>query len=82
MIQGHHSRPHQFRAGATVHYSLQYLEAVDLTFGLTVAPGEFDCISYGINITAQNAGETHDCRELGVDGIVDPFIQCLRGTSP
>lgn len=53
-------------------------EAVDLPFGLSVAPREFDCIFYGISIPAQNAGETHDCRELGVDDIVDPFIQCLR----
>jgi len=52
----------QFGAGATVHCSLQHLEAVDLPFGLTVAPREFDCIFYGSNIPAQNAGETHGSR--------------------
>lgn len=39
VIQRQHSRPHQFWAGATVHCSFQHLEAVDLPFRLTVAPG-------------------------------------------
>ncbi|MEY9101477.1 hypothetical protein ABIA24_004450 [Sinorhizobium fredii] len=77
-VQRQHSRPHQFWAGATVHCSLQHLEAVDFPFGLSVAPREFDCIFYGINIPAQNASESHDRREFGINGIVDPFIQCLR----
>ena len=75
VIQGQHSCPHQFWAGATVHCSLQHLETVDLPFGLTVAPREFDRIFDGITIPAQNAGEPHNRREFGVKGIVDPFIQ-------
>jgi hypothetical protein len=39
-----------------------------------IRPRIFD----GINIPAQNAGEMHDRREFGVNGIVDPFIQCFR----
>jgi hypothetical protein len=31
--------------------------------------------SHGIDIPAQNTGETHDRGKFGVDGIVDPFIQ-------
>jgi hypothetical protein len=45
---------------------------------LSVTPREFNGIFYGVNISAQNASETHTCYKLGVDGVVDPFIQCLR----
>ncbi|MET3646017.1 hypothetical protein ABIC60_000629 [Phyllobacterium ifriqiyense] len=43
---------------------------------MTVAPREFDRIFDGINIPAQNAGETLDRRKFGLNGIVGPFIQC------
>ncbi len=69
VIQRQHSRPRQLGVGTTVHCSVQYLEAVDLTFGLTVVLREFDCISCGINIPVQNAGGTHDCRQLDADSV-------------
>jgi len=54
------------------------LETIELLFGVTIAPGKLDCIFNGINIPVQNYGKTHDCREFGVNGTVDPFIQRLR----
>ena len=42
-----------------------------MSFCLPVAPGEFDCILDGINIPPQNAGETHDRGEFGIDSTVD-----------
>lgn len=60
---------------AAIHCALEGLEAVDLTFGLPVAPRQLDCVVDGINVSAQDASEPHDRNEVGVDRIVDPRIQ-------
>ncbi|MET3648904.1 hypothetical protein ABIC60_003557 [Phyllobacterium ifriqiyense] len=44
---------------------------------MAVAPVEFDCVFDGIDILSKNAGETHDCRKFGVDGVIYPFIPRL-----
>nr|WP_246663698.1 hypothetical protein [Phyllobacterium endophyticum] len=66
VIQRQHSCAHQFWAGATVHCSLQHFEAVNLPFGLSVAPRELDCIFDGINIPAQNAAK----RMIAVSSVI------------
>jgi hypothetical protein len=47
----------QPEAGAPVHLALEHLEAVDLAFGLTVAPRQGDRGVYGGPIAAKSLGE-------------------------
>lgn len=75
VIQRQHSSFHQFWPTSAIHGTLQRFEAINLPFGLAVAPGELDRVLYGIDIPAQNAGEAHNRGKLGVDGIVDLLVQ-------
>jgi hypothetical protein len=59
-----HSCPQQFRTCPTVHRALEGLEAVDLAFGLSVAPGQLDGVVDGIDVSAQDAGEPDDRNEF------------------
>lgn len=62
-----HTRSQQFGSGPAIHCTLERLEAVDLAFGLSVAPGQFDGVVDGIDVPAQDASEPHDRNEFGVD---------------
>jgi hypothetical protein len=57
VIKWQHSRPHKFWAGPAIHGSLQCLETIDLSFGLSVAPKELDCILDGIDILCTKKSE-------------------------
>lgn len=69
-IQG----PEQVSAGSTIHHSLQGLQAVDLAFGLAIAPRHFDRIP--------------DCIKVPIQGTAEPalrastFLACSKASFP
>jgi hypothetical protein len=68
----HHPRSEQLWARSAIHCALNRLQAVDLTFRLTIAPGQVDGVADSFDITAKNAGKTGQGGESGMNGIIDP----------
>jgi hypothetical protein len=56
-VELQHPCPQEFSASSTVHSAFEGLQPVDLTFGLAVAPGEFDGVPDCIDMPAQRPDE-------------------------
>jgi hypothetical protein len=54
----HHPRPEKLRSRPSVHCAFYRLQSVDLAFCLTVAPGQVDGVTDGVDITAKYTGKT------------------------
>ena len=46
-----------------------------MAFRLAVAPGQFDGVADGANVTAQDPREPDNPGESGANGIVDPDVE-------
>jgi len=77
-----HACSEEFRACSAVHRAFDRLQAVDLAFCLAVAPGQFDGVADGADVTAQDPREPDDRGEPGADGIVEPNVELARFTAP
>ena len=81
VLKRHHTRPKKFDVGATVHSAFQHLEAADLPFHLAIAPGFSDCVSNGMDILLQAAGEALHAEDAAVANLVHPDIELLEVTA-
>ncbi|ODR92712.1 hypothetical protein A8M32_03350 [Sinorhizobium alkalisoli] len=61
-------------SGPALPFTFDRLQADHLAFCLAVAPGEFDGVADGADVTAQDPREPDDRREPGADGILDPSV--------
>jgi hypothetical protein len=74
----HHPRSEKLWSRSAVHCALNRLQAVDLTFCLTVAPRHVDGVTDSVDIPAKNAGKTGQENEARINGIIDPFFEFRR----
>ena len=69
----HHPRPEQLWSRPAIHGALDRFQSVDLAFCLTIAPGQVDGVTDGVDITAKDASKTGQGGEPGLNGIIDPI---------
>jgi hypothetical protein len=74
----HHPCSKKLGACSAIHRAVDRFQAVDLTFSLTIAPGQVDGVADGVDITAKNASKTGQGGESGMNGIIDPFFEFRR----
>jgi|UPI000647CD81 hypothetical protein len=59
----HHPRPKKLWSRPAAHCALDRLQSVDPAFCLTVAPGQVDGVTDGVDITAKYTGKTGQGRD-------------------
>ncbi len=67
-----HAGAVQFGACTTVHCSLEGFQAIDLPFGLAIAPALRQRIPDGIDIVRQSADELLHCVNTGLVCVIKP----------
>jgi hypothetical protein len=74
----HHPRSEKLWSRSAVYCALNRLQSVDLTFCLTIAPGQVDGVADSVDITAKYTGKTGQEGESGMDRIIDPSFELRR----
>lgn len=79
IFDGHHPRSQKLLPCSAVHCTLDRLQSVDLTFRLSVSPGQVDGVTDSVDITAKYTGKTD--QEARINCIVDPLPEFRRGSA-
>jgi hypothetical protein len=74
---GQHASLQKFEACATIHFSLENFESVDLALGLAVAPALCHRVSYRVDILPQCSDEALHYVQTGLPGVVEPGVEFI-----
>jgi len=65
----------KFRACSAVHRAFDGFQAVDLTFSLTIAPGQVNGVADSVDASAQNTSKAGQGGEPGLNGIIRSILR-------